>query len=202
MTYDPEDWLITTVRTLKSYVVDTINAPKVYDVVMEFPGAQIDAEKLPISKTIIHFELDAVTELPVGFGDTPMVWNYNAAAFSVQPQWAHVHRMNFDVGIWASDKSGGTTQRMRARQWLTRLFQLPEGAERLRKYSDAGDGVIEVLSFSGGRFLQDTANDVRQYRMVDGTLEIRVYSRTPLDDSEVAPAIEEIDQAPGLTIIG
>jgi hypothetical protein len=91
---------------------------------------------------------------------------------------------------------------MRARQWLTRLFSLPEGAERLRNYSDAGDGVLEVLSFSGGRFIQDSANDMRLYRMVDGTLEIRVYSRTPIDDVVIGPAIEEIDQAPNLTIIG
>lgn len=201
MTYNPEDWLISTVRTLKSYVVDTINAPNVYDVVMEFPGAQIDAATLPLPHTLFHFELDAIQELPVGFGDTPMKWGYDGAG-SVHPQWAHVHRMNFDVGIWASDKSGGTTSRMRARQWLTRLFSLPEGAERLRDYSDADDGVLEVLSFSGGRFIQDSANDTRLFRMVDGTLEIRVYSRTPIDDVVIGPAIEEIDQAPGLTIIG
>jgi hypothetical protein len=201
MTYNPEDWLISSTRTLKQYAIDTINAPNVYDVVMEFPGAQIDAAKLPLSKTIFHFEVDAIEELPVGFGDTPMVWGYDNAG-QVHPQWAHVHRLNFDIGVWASDKSGGTTSRMRARQWLTRLFSLPEGAERLRNYSDGGDGVLEVLSFSGGRFIQDTANDMRLYRLVDSTLEIRVYSRTPIDDVVSGPAIEQIDQAPGLTIIG
>lgn len=205
MTYNPEDWLESTVRTLKQYVIDTVNAPQLYDVVMEFPGASIDAQKLPLDKTLFHFEIDEINEDPVGMGDTPMAWNYdntNPGFEIVTPQWAHVHVINFDVGIWASARSGGTTQRMRARQWLTRLFSLPEGAERLRNYSDAGDGVLEVLSFSGGRFTPDITNDVQLFRMVDSTLTIRVYSRTPVADAVVGPAITEIDQAPNLTILG
>ena len=200
MTFNPEQWLESMTRTLKSYVVDTINAPNIYDVVMEFPGSQIDASKLPLEKTVIHFEIDDIDEQPLGMGDTPARWNY--AAGDVQPQWAHIHVVNFDVGIWASDRSGGTTSRMRARQWLTRLFQIPEGAERLRNYSDGDDGVLEVLSFSGGRFVPDSSNDVRMWRLVDSSVVIRVFSRTPMEDVETGPAIEEIDQAPNLTIIG
>lgn len=202
MTYDPENWLTSVTRTLKAYVEDTISAPNVYDVVMEFPGAQIDADLMPLGKTVIHFEIDSIDERPVGLGDTPMATNYDETTESVQPQWAHVHVINFDVGIWASAKSGGTTSRLRARQWLTRLFSIPEGAERLQNYSDGGDGVLEVLSFTGGGFIQESAGDVTLYRMVNGTLEIRVYSRTPLEDAEIGPAITGIDQSPGLTILG
>lgn len=202
MTYQAEDWLLTTYRTLKSYVIDTINAPNVYDVVMEFPGANIDAKTLPLRKTIIHFEIDDIDEQPLGMGDRPAVDNYDAVTSEITPQWAHIHVVNFDVGIWASDAEGGTTSRMRARQWLTRLFSIPEGAERLRDYSDGGDGVIEVLSLSGGRNVIDRVNDMRLYRMVDCTLVCRVFSRTPIEDAVTVPAIDEIDQAPNLTIIG
>jgi hypothetical protein len=189
-------------RVLKQYVITTINAPNVYDVVMEFPGSQLDEQAMPLKHTIIHFEIDDIREMPVGFGDTPHRWNYDATNQIVTPQWAHAHVINFDVGIWASDLSGGTTARMRARQHLTRLFAIPEGAERLRNYSDGDDGVLDVLSFSGGRGVIDSVNDVRLFRMVDSTLEIRVYSRTPIESATAGPSIEEIDQAPGLTIIG
>lgn len=201
MTYAAEDWLETLVRTLKAYVVDRVPA-NVYDVVMEFPGAQVDAMKVPLDKTLFHFEIDAIDEQPLGLGDTPTLWNYDQATDNVTPQWARIHVVNFDIGVWASDRSGGTTSRMRARQWLTRLFQIPEGAERLRNFSDNGDGVLEVLSFSGGRFVPDSVNDVRLWRLVDCTLVIRVFSRTPLEDAVTGPAITGIDQAPNLTIIG
>lgn len=202
MTYQAEDWLLSTYRTLKSYVIDTINAPNVYDVVMEFPGADVDAGKMPLRKIIIHFEIDDIDEQPLGMGDRPAVDNYSAGTSEITPQWAHIHVVNFDVGIWASDAEGGTTSRMRARQWLTRLFSIPEGAEHLRDYSDGGDGVIEILSFSGGRNVIDRVNDMRLYRMVDCTLVCRVFSRTPIEDAVTVPAIDEIDQAPNLTIIG
>lgn len=201
-TYDPEIWLESTTRVLHDYVVDTINAPNVYSVVMQFPGADIDSQKLPLDKTIIHFQVDSIDEKPLGLGDRPVTENYDEDTGETRPQWARVHRINFDVGVWSSDRSGGTTSRMRARQWLTRLFAIPEGAERLRDYSDGGDGILDVLSFSGGRNAEELVNDVRLYRLVDTTLEIRVYSRTPLGDAPVVMAIEEIPQAPNLTILG
>lgn len=202
MTYDPESWLETTSRTIKQYVIDGLNAPNVWDVVMQFPGADIDAQTQPISKTIIHFEIDDIVERPLGFGDAPHRDNYDAAAGTIQPQWASIHEINFDVGIWASDRSGGTTSRMRARQHLTRLFGIPQGLVSLRNYSDNGDGVIELLRFSGGRDILDFSNDVKLYRMVDASLDIRVFSRTPLADAAIETAIDEIVQAPNLTILG
>ena len=200
--YEPEDWLLSATRVLKQYVIDGLNAPNTYEVVMQFPGALLDEEELPLKKTIIHFEIDDIDERPVGMGDTPHRENYDIATGTVTPQWASVHVINFDAGIWASDLSGGTTSRMRARQHLTRLFSIPGGAERLRDYSDGDDGVLEVLRFTGGRNALDNINDQRLYRLIDSTLEIRVFSRTPIEFAEQGPAIEEIAQAPNLTIIG
>ena len=203
MTYDPEKFMETTLRTLKDYVSANLNT-SIYSVVMEFPGAIEDSEKLPMKKTIIHFELDDISSSPVGMGDNAFADNYDSVAQTIQPQYAQMHRMNFDVGVWASDRSGGTTARMRAKQQLEFLFGLNSGGiDRLRNFSDNGDGVIEIVSFSGGRFVQDTSeNDTRLYRMVDCSLEVRVFSRTPLAIQTPIPTIESHTQNPGLTVIG
>jgi hypothetical protein len=198
--YDPEKFMESTFRTIKEYVETNINT-RIYEVVMEFPGAQLDAGELPMKKTLIHFEMDDQESKPVGFGDGMFADNYQPGV-GLFPQYAAVQTFTFDVGIWASDSSGGTTSRMRVKQALNYLFDMNNGgSKRFGDFSDNGDGRIEVLSFSGGRFVLDSSNNVRLYRMVDCQLTVRVYSRTPIP-TESAPAIEEIDQSPNLTIIG
>lgn len=203
MTYDPEHWMESTMRTLNDYAEANFNT-EIYNVVMEFPGPMIDALTDPIKKTVIHFELDDLVSRPVGMGDNAFRDNYDAVAKTIQPQYATMHEMNFDVGIWASDASGGTTFRMRARQTLEFMFGMNSGGiDRLRKFSDNGDGVIEITSFSGGRFVPDTADGgFRLYRMIDGVLQVRVFSRTPLVIQEPIPTIEGHDQASGLNVLG
>lgn len=198
--YDPEKFFETTVRTLKEFVETNINT-RIYDVVMEFPGAQLDSAKLPMKKAIIHFELDDHETKPVGFGDGMFRDNYDSDGREIFPQYASMQMFTFDVGVWSSDGAGGTTTRMRAKQYLNFLFDL-NGGPSLGDFSDNGDGRIEVLSFTGGRFVLDHANDVRLYRMVDCQLVLRVYSRTPLPPEGI-PSVESILQDnSGITIIG
>lgn len=198
--YDPEKFFETTVRTLKEYVETNMNT-RIYDVVMEFPGAQIDAGELPLKKAVIHFELDDHDTKPVGFGDQMFRDNYDPVGKEIFPQYAAMQVFTFDVGVWTDDATGGTTTRMRAKQYLNFLFDL-NGAQRLQEFSDNGDGRIEVLSFTGGRFVLDHANDVRLYRMVDCQLVLRVFSRTPLPAAGI-PSVESILQDnSGITIIG
>ena len=194
----------TTLRVLKEYVQDNFNT-RIYDIVMEFPGSIVDSGKMPLKKTIIHFELDALDSGPLGFGDGKFADNYDPVLQTITPQYATVNVLTFDVGVWASDKSGGTTMRARARQQLEFLFGVNAGGlTRLMEYSDGGDGGLEILSFSGGRFVLDTsAHDFRLYRMVDCQLILRVFSRTPIPADEPGqPTIEDVIQAPNLTIIG
>jgi hypothetical protein len=197
--YDPEHWLETVVRGIKDYVTNNINT-RIYDVRMEFPAPALETEKVPLSRTVIHFEVDATPERPLGFGDNVGDWNYDPV-LGVKPQYARVEEVNFDVGIWAWDASGGTTSRMKARQELANLFGGTNGMQRLADATNNDDGKIEILSFSGGRFVSDTINDVRVYRMVDCSLDVRVYSRTPIP-VETGPTIEQVVQAPNFTIIG
>jgi hypothetical protein len=198
--YNPEKWLETTMRGIHDYVDDNVDG-SVYNVIMEFPGPLLDEQKMPIDRTIIHFEIDDIRTRPLGLGDDPAEWNYDEDTQSVNPQWATVHEIALDVGIWSSDRSGGTTSRMRAFQILQNLFGTPASVQSLRAATTGNDGGVEILRYSGGSAAIDTVNDVRMYRMVDGQLEVRVFSRTPLSDVP-APAIEEIVQSPGLTILG
>ena len=210
MTYfNPEDWLETTQRFLKEYateaftnaVEDNLGNPsgdQVYDIVMEFPATIEETKKLPLDKTTVHFEFDDIMTEIIGIGDNIFRDNFDLATSTVKPQEARAHRINIDVGIWTSDRAGGLTQRMRAFQVLSNLFAGSRAKKALWNASSNGDGGIEILDYSGGRFLTERIGDIPMYRMVDGQLEIRVYSRTPMPDPEIA--IDTVDQAPSLTI--
>lgn len=212
MTYNPEAWLESTVRELKDYVSQGVNSAvldnnsnpsglEIYDVVMEFPGPALDNGDIPLKKTVIHFEIDDVMSQHVGMGDNIFADNYDVATQSVNPQIARRHQVNFDVGVWASALSGGLTARLRARQILDDLLGAANGQIAFRDFATGDDGYVEILNYTGGRFILDTINDVPVYRMIDGQLEVRVFSRTKLATA-TGPAIEEIDQVPNLTILG
>jgi len=198
--YDPEKWLETTIRAINDYVKNAINTG-IYEVIMEFPAPIIEQRLMPFNKTIIHFEIDDMPERMIGMGDNVFRLNYDEPTETTNPQEAREQRINFDVGIWATDKSGGTTSRMRAKQILSNLFGGAQGFQALFDAANNDDGSVEILRYEGGRFAIDTINDVRVYRMIDAQLEVRVFSRTPLS-STPGPAIEEILQDPDLTIIG
>jgi hypothetical protein len=213
--YDPEIWLESTVREIKDYavagftnaVLDAANMPAgddVYDIVMEFPGPTLDNSDNPLAKTLVHFEADDIQDMPVGIGENVYADNFidgGTDPDTVNPQYAGKHMINFDVGIWASSLSGGLTSRLRARQILYDLFGSPLGVMTFQNATDSGDGRVEILNYTGGQFIEDRINDVPVYRMINGQLVVRVFSRTKLSDTP-EPAIEEILQAPNVTILG
>jgi len=209
-TFDPEIWLETTLRGLKEYAEQQFDNALVgpdgpvgleaYEIVMEFPGATLDASKVPMRRTVVHFEIDDIVTSTMGFGSGGVEEIYDEATGTVLIQEAQRQRILFDLGIWATDASGGSTSRARARQILTTAFGGNAGAKRLCEFTDGGEGQLELLNFSGGRFLMDRINDMGVYRMVDCTLEIGVYSRTPKDAVVPMPAIITIDQDPFLLI--
>jgi hypothetical protein len=172
--YDPEKWLESATRCLKEYAEQEFNravhegsepvGQYAYEIVMEFPGTTLDNRKIPMRRTIIHFEIDDIVSRLVGIGDNIYRTNFDAATSTVTPQDAMVHQINFDVGIWASDASGGTTSRARAKQILMNAFGGAHGFHKLGKFSDGGDGELEIIQFSGGRFMMDRINDLGVYR--------------------------------------
>ena len=199
--YDPERWLETTIRGISTYLHNGLNPDPDYEnykVVQEFPGSLYDAEKLPLTYTTVHVTVDAIIERPViGIIED----NFDPLTHTIDPQEARQHDINFDVGIWSSDRSGGTTARMRARQTLTNLFGGTMGIAKFREATDMGDGGVTIRTFQGGHNVTERLNDIDVYRMVGIELEVRVYSRSP-KGLQPGVAIEEILQDPHLTIVG
>jgi hypothetical protein len=209
-TYDPENWLVTLQRTLKEYaatgfqnsVKDNNGNPvglNLYEIIFEFPSTVDPLQKVPFEKTLIHFEFDDIVNEELGFGDNIFRTNYDEATDTIRPQEGKMHRVNFDVGIWTSDRAGGTTHRLRAYQVLENLFHGSRARKALFRASTHGDGGIEILQYTGGRFITERVGDVVTYRSVDGQLEVRVFSRTPMGQPEQAITTAEI--LPELNIV-
>jgi hypothetical protein len=217
-TYHAETWFESTLRAIKEYVETgfnnsvmvagqpkglynpTTNPGGIYEVVMEFPTAESMLNKVPLPRTIIHFEIDDVMDRWLGIGKNYVRNNYDSILHQWNPQEGRNHRIDWDFGIWTSDRAGGTTQRLRAYQILTNLFCGSIAQAKLDSAVDVDDGRIEIVNFTGGRFITETLNDILTYRSVDGVLEVRVYSRTPLDPNATAPTIETIEQSPDFVI--
>lgn len=207
--YNPEEWLESTIRCIREFteirlteLIGGDDWSNIYDVVMEFPGPMLDdrTRKVPLTKQLVHFEVDGITERTLGFGNNVFEDNYDAAT-GIYPQEAGISLINFDVGIWTSDRVGGTSARAETRRMLSQIFNGPAALERFRTDSDGGDGGIEIVRYTGGRFATDKVNDVIVYRTVDGQLEVKVFSRTP-KPTDAVPTIEQIGQSQGLTILG
>jgi hypothetical protein len=208
--YDPERWLETTVRCLKEYLEENFNKAltdgdeyvglQVYEIVAEFPGPDLDLRKMPMDKTIIHFEIDDIQSGLLGFGDGIVDYLFDDASGSVAGRTGEIHLINLDVGIWASDRSGGVTARSRAKQILHNCLGSAASITRLRDFSSNGDGELELLGFTGGRFVPDRINDMPVHRMIECTLILRVFSRVPLEDTQYGPMILEIAVDPDMQI--
>lgn len=216
--FNPEQWLETLTQAISDYATEGFHnsvpddqgnpsGDQIYDVVMEFPSTDEILKRVPLAKTIIHFEIDIIEDYPLGFSgnyETIVRENYDPDLKQITPQEAVEHRVNFDVGVWSSDRSGGKTARLRAYQNLVRLFQGKLAFDDLKdattRTDESGfDGALEIYGFTGGRFFSDMVNDVVLYRLVNCQLEIRCYSRTSPLRAPV-PTIEDIGQEPELII--
>jgi hypothetical protein len=208
VTYDPDNWLTSAQQALEDYITNKFNnavvAPgdipgglDVWKVVMDFPESDDLPDLLADGKTIVHFALDDIDNRRLGMGsnvvDFTEVPGVGGAAGHVDEVVAGLHYLNFDVGIWAYDRSGGASLRIETYQYLEEFL----GVSAQEKVMEATDG-IEIQSFNGGRWVTDRVGGVRVFRTVDAELVLRVYSRkSPLPP---APLAEEIVQVPGLTI--
>lgn len=208
--YDPERWLETAVASLEEYVqnriadymgvpYDEINPESnLIEVVMEFPTDLSIRREIPLPNTVIHFAIDDVESRPVGLGDNVFEQNYDPVLKNVEPQEAHQHTINFDVGIWVSDEGGGMSARLRGLQLLHLAFSGSRAGNLLHSETSAGDGGLEMIRFSGGSLITERVNDLRIFRLTGAELVIRVFSRTPKPLPE--PAVDSIIQQPDLTI--
>ncbi len=211
--FNPDLWLETLHRAIKDYVKEEINqylkdsadqpiGLQAYEVEMDWPAAVDTAKDIQLEKTLIHFVADDIESTKLGFGEDLVnaTEELQDAPLPdlVQFHEARMHVVNYDVGVWASDKSGGATSRLRARQMLDSIFGGPEAR---RKFHEATKG-IQIIRFNGGAFITERVNDVRTYRMIDCELVVRVFSRTKIADRIITeeivqdPDIEDLDGNP------
>jgi hypothetical protein len=167
----------------------------IYDVEMDWPTAADTARDIQLEKTLIHFVIDDINSTKLGFGeDTVNATEVLAVAPEpdiVKFQSARMHEINFDVGVWASDKSGGSTSRLVTYQMLDTLF----GSTQARRRFQTATKGVQIIRFNGGTFITERVNDVRTFRIIDCELVVRVFSRHTVEDRVI---VEEIVQDPDL----
>jgi hypothetical protein len=186
--YDARNWLPSMFRAMKEYILNGIAESekhfteniglKAYEIVFDWPAARIVPDKLPFTDedgnpvTLIHFEIDNIENRPLGFGSSQFSSTRYPATGTIVPEEAEAHEVNFDVGIWATDKSGGSTSRLEAYQALDTILNGPMAQNACESLT----GGVLIRSFGGGRFINDAVNDIRLFRVADMELVCFVYS--------------------------
>src|SRR5688500_16567927 len=174
MAFNPDKWLTSLWRELKTYVTTNLNLTGVYTLSMSYPDTDDLSRKMPFPLTILHFEIEEPRLIPIGLGDNVVNIVYNEVDGTMEEWEAHCHEVEINVGVWASVESGGVSARLEARQDLDLLFVGPAAKERCMTQTDG----IEILSFSGGQFVNDVIGDQPVFRIIDANLRVRVFSRT------------------------
>lgn len=207
--YDPTTPISSAFRALHDYVSvkmpvyasdfadPDLRSKRIYDLVMEFPGASV-LKYMPLPRTLIHFALDDMESPRVGFGSESIIDLYDEDTGIIrgyEPTW---DVLNFDVGVWATDRSGGVSSRLEAIEYLRELFN--SNSARIQLFQETGG--VNVTRWSGGRNAQDTINDIDVYRYVGATLEIRLGGLSaPLDSHAVTGFVVEQEYEVGEAVI-
>lgn len=186
--YDVDNWLVTSSRALREYIEAAVDSELV-TVELNFPNTR---ELMPLPKTLIHLEMDAMTHPVVGFG-VPTLEVIDNTAGTVSKYDLAAHEVNYDVGVWASRESGGATSRMEVVQTLSNLFAPAKARQDFREATG-----MSVVSFTGGRNELDRLDDVPVWRALDMTLVVRVVSRNVQTEVDILPT--DIIEQPQLTI--
>lgn len=207
-TYDPDFWLESAQRAIADYIKNEIDASleaasipiglQVYDIVFDYPEAADLSAYVETEKTLVHFSLDDIDNRPLGIGVNQVKATENTLSDPDTITWeeGQGHVLNYDVGVWASDKSGGPTARLRIIQSLQKILNTAVGKQKFRETTEG----VEVIRFNGGRMIVDRISDVRIFRVIDAELVVRVFSRA-LAEPAVIVDTEPI-QEPDTTIDG
>lgn len=187
MAYDPTEWLTSATRSLNDYLESRIsevadgNGLDAYEIIMEYPAAAELPRSSEFTKTLIHFGIDDIVNTNIGIGenifDTVITDGTQDVAGTIVGHQGMRHEINFDVGIWASDFSGGLTSRLRAYEYLTRFLQGEIARQKCLAFTDG----VEIVYYRSGRFVTETINDTRVFRVVGAELEVRVFSYDSTD---------------------
>lgn len=175
-----EDWLegvyTAVVEYLKDSLLEILGADwdGLYEVIEGFPPDDtFDRKRMPPERTLIHLDIDRIENPIFGFGDNVVDRTYDSpASDQVTEVEAQKHVINFDLGIWSSERAGGGTARLRAYQVLTHMFQ---GTEAYRECNTKAG--VQIESFGGGQNIIETINDIKMWRVANISLVIHCFNR-------------------------
>lgn len=207
--YDPVEWLVTTMRQLRLYTADRLGElaalEDIVTVEIGFPDTSVWTKTSPLDTVLVHFELDDEDDSPLGFGkpgvseivtvtegEEEEAEEFEAELFSEAAR----HRLNFDVGIWVSAEMGGKTKLWETRQALKNLYATVTGREA---FNIATEG-LNVVGFDGGRDALDRINDLPVWRTIGITMMLDVFSKHTPETPDLLAL--DFTQVPQLTIIG
>lgn len=174
-----EEWLTGVYYAVKSYIEYCLlqmneNWADLYDIVEGFPADDtFDRKRMPLDKVLIHLDIDNINNPVFGFGDNVVDRTYDTpAAHQVIEVEAQKHVLHFDLGIWASERAGGGSARLVAYQRLTHMFH---GTEAYRACSELAG--VQIESFTGGRLIVETINDIKTWRVANISLTVQCFNR-------------------------
>lgn len=207
-TYNPDNWLISMQRALAAYVKSEIDklinvggddkGLEIYDVVFDSAEADDIPRYVQEKKTVIYFTLDDIDHRLLGMGDNLVNATENISGDPDTVTWeeGQAHLLNYDVGVMATDVSGGATARLQVMQALQQILNTTVGKKKLWEDTEG----VQVIRFQGGRFIRDRISDVRVYRVIDAELVVQVFSRVFLDPAVIVDT--EPVQEPDVEIDG
>lgn len=188
--YNPGDPFLSLFRALESYLEQYIDQ-ELYTLVAGFPSADDLGNFQPFPKTIIHYDIDDIQNPILGFGSNKILQQFHDDGTVTEIE-ARQHVVSWDIGVWASDRSGGITSRLVAYQLLNSLFH---GTQVFHLVEDAYG--FEILSFVGGNFIKEEINDMPIYRVTNMSLTTKIFSSV---DQIPLPVPSGFDFEPGIMI--
>jgi hypothetical protein len=191
ITFDPTAWVTSATRALEDYVRSVVDES--FEVQMAFPDTEKMSKAIPFPKTIIHFDQEDVSNPLLGLGRNYVDEEYDETLGTVVLTEAQKFMLSFDVGVWASEASGGATNRMVALEQLTSAFCGPAANLACMARTEG----IDIISFGGGRNIIDTINDIPVWRTTDMMLRLRVFAFKLIPPEFY---IQGVEQDPGVEV--
>lgn len=177
LAYDPDLWLESLTRALKSFCEARINDPDV-SIEMSFPDTANWTKETPLDKAIVHFEIDDIQNPTLGFGEPGVDSRDDIGnGGTIVRLEAVQHLVNFDVGVWVPAQLGGATKRMELVRKVTTMFGSVNGKQ---DFNTSTEGLWPV-SYEGGQNVLDRINDIPLWRAMGMTLVVRAFERVTPD---------------------
>lgn len=209
-TFNPDRWLSSLIDSMEAELrsqmdsyLDT-DSTAVFQIAWTHFASERETSESELiddmNKTLIHFNIDDITNMALGFGPGSVQADFTEPTVSDPGSFidkkGRRHDVNLDVGVVATDAAGGSSARLTAYEMLDSIFGSFDRRTSFRANTDG----IEIVSFTSGRFAKDSINDVRVFRVIGGELVVRVYSRDVASDPVIL--VDDITQDPDLEIDG